>query len=357
MRYYLLAGEPSGDQYGRELADALRAADPEAQIRFRSSAEMVSVMGIAEVASHLGAIARTAREVKRELRSFAPDIFIPIDYPGFNLRMARYAHARGIRVYYYIAPKLWARNEKRITRIQRDVDRLYVLFPFETEYFGRFGVEARYLGNPLGERIAQQAESEPFRQAPNKRTIALLPGSRSHEIAWLTPRYSELEKLMRADRRWDHYELVIAAAPGRTAADYRPYLAPESRIRVVTGCTHALLKAADAAVVCSGTASLEAALLGTPQLVCYGFHPLTWWIARKTVKVRWASLPNLILNRLAVTELLQGDATPSKMLAELARITFDDSARAQMTADFDALRGLLSRPGCVAQIAQDIVRK
>ena len=357
MRYYLLAGEPSGDQYGRELTEALRAADPEAEIRFRGSSEMVSVMGITEVATHLGAIARTAREVKRELRTFKPDVFIPIDYPGFNLRMAHYAHRRCIKVYYYIAPKLWARNEKRIRRIRRDVDRLYVLFPFETEYFGRFGVEARYLGNPLGARIAQQADSEQFRQAPNKRTIALLPGSRSHEIAWLTPRYSALEKLMRADRRWDRYELVIAAAPGRTAADFRPYLAPESRIRVATGCTHALLKAAGAAVVCSGTASLEAALLGTPQLVCYGFNALTWWILKKTVKVRYASLPNLIFNRLSVNELLQKEATPEKMLAALERIVFDEETRSRLAADYATLQELLTRPGCVAQIAQDIVSK
>lgn len=355
MRYYLLAGEPSGDQYGRELATALRAVDPEAEIRFRGSSEMVSVMGIAEVATHLGAIARTAREVKRELRTFAPDIFIPIDYPGFNLRMAHYAHRRGIKVYYYIAPKLWARNEKRISKIQRDVDRLYVLFPFETEYFGRFGVEARYLGSPLGERIAKEADTENFRPAPNKRTIALLPGSRSHEIAWLTPRYSALEKLMRADRRWDRYELVIAAAPGRTAADFRPYLAPESRIRVVTGCTHALLKNADAAVVCSGTASLEAALLGTPQMVCYGFHSFTWWIVKKTVKVRYASLPNLILNRLSVRELLQKEATPEKMLEELAWITFDEEYRGRIAVDYRTLQELLTRPDCLKSLAQDIV--
>ena len=355
MRYYLLAGEPSGDQYGRELAEALRAADPEAKIRFRGSSEMVSVMGVTEVISHLGAIARTAREVKRELRNFRPDVFIPIDYPGFNLRMAHYAHRRGIRVYYYIAPKLWARNEKRISKIQRDVDRLYVLFPFETGYFGRFGVEARYLGNPLGERIAKQAEAEQFRQAPLKRTIALLPGSRSHEIAWLTPRFSALEKLMRADRRWDCYELVIAAAPGRTAADFRPYLAAESRIRVVTGCTHALLKAADAAVVCSGTASLEAALLGTPQLVCYGFNALTWQIAKRVVRVSTVSLPNLILKRFSIRELLQKEATPEKMLEELARITFDEESRARLAADYATLQELLTKPGCVAQIAQDIV--
>ena len=357
MRYYLLAGESSGDQYGRELCEALRAADPEAEIHFRDSSQMVSVMGIAQVISHLGEIAATALEVKRELRTFRPDIFIPIDYPGFNLRMAHYAHRRGIRVYYYIAPKLWARNEKRIAKIQLDVDRLYVLFPFETAYFKRFGVEARFLGNPLGARIAAQAQLESFRPAPNKRTIALLPGSRSHEISWLTPRYSELEKLMRSDHRWDHYELVIAAAPGRTAADFRPYLAPESRIRVVTGCTHALLQAADAAVVCSGTASLEAALLGTPQLVAYGFDPLTWWIAKKTVKVKYVSLPNLILNRLSVKELLQKDATPEKMLAELSRVVFDEEARGRIAADYDQLQKALTRPDCALAIAKDIAAK
>lgn len=355
MRYYLLAGEPSGDQYGHELVRELDRLDPDAEIRFRHSSDMVPAMGIAEVASRLGAIARTAREVKKELRDFAPDVFIPIDYPGFNLRMAHYAHRRGIKVYYYIAPKLWARNEKRIRRIQKDVDRLYTIFPFETEYFGRFGVQARYFGNPLAERVIRQAEAEVFRKAPTKRTIALLPGSRTHEIAWLTPRFCVLEKLMRADRRWDNYELVIAAAPGRLQYDYQPYLTAESRIRVVNGCTHALLKEADAAVVCSGTASLEAALIGTPQLVCYGFNALTWWIAKRVVKVPYVSLPNLILKRLSIKELLQKEAAPEKLLAELGRIVFDAEARAALAADYATLRRELTQPGSVQRIAQDIV--
>ena len=355
MRYYLLAGEPSGDQYGRELADALRAADPQAEICFRDSSKMVSAMGITEVALRAGEIFRCRKEVRRELRNCKPDIFIPIDYPGFNLPMAHYAHRRGIRVYYYIAPKLWARNEKRISKIRRDVNRLYVLFPFETGYFGRFGVEARYFGNPLCEQLEARAAKEHFQPAPHKRTIALLPGSRSHEIAWLTPRYSALEKLMRADRRWDNYELVIAAAPGRTAADFRPYLAPESRIRVVTGNTCALLKAADAAVVCSGTASLETALAGTPQMVCYGFHPLTWWIAKRVVKVPYVSLPNLILGRPTVKELLQREASPEKMLAELERIVFDAEAREGFAADYASLREQLNLPDCIARTAADIV--
>lgn len=355
MRYYLLAGEPSGDLHGRALCEALRRADPQAEIRFRDSSRMISAMGIAEVASHAGAFLRCRREVRRELRAFRPDVFIPIDYPGFNLPMAHFAHRLGIRVYYYIAPKLWARNEKRIARIRRDVDRLYVLFPFEVEYFGRFGVEARYFGNPLGAHIAQKAASEHFSPAPHKRTIALLPGSRNHEIAWLTPRYSELEKLLRADRRWDGYELVIAAAPGRTAADFRPYLAPESRIRVATGCTYALLREAEAAVVCSGTASLEAALLGTPQLICYGFHPLTWQIAKRVVKTPYVGLPNIILGKLVVRELLQKEAAPEKLLAELARITFDSEARAAMQEAYATLRSQLDRPDPLQAIAADIV--
>ena len=200
----------------------------------------------------------------------------------------------------------------------------------------------------------KQADAEVFRKAPNKRTIALLPGSRNHEIAWLTPRFCALEKLMRADHRWDRYELVIAAAPGRLQYDYQPYLSPESRIRVVNGCTHALLKEADAAVVCSGTASLEAALIGTPQLVCYGFNALTWWIAKKTVKVPFVSLPNLILKRLFIKELLQKEATPEKMLAELERITFDESARAALATDYATLQRELTQPGSVQRIAQDI---
>ena len=355
MRYYLISGEPSGDLHGRALEAALRKADPQAEIRFRDASRMTPVMGIFEVLRHLGPLLRRRRDCRREIRTFAPDVFIPIDNPGFNLPLARFAHRRGCRVYYYIAPKLWARAAGRIRRLRRDTDRLYVLFPFETAYFTLRGVEARYFGNPLPGQIRSALERQRFVPTQGKKPIALLPGSRDHEIRWLMPRFAALEQLMSGDSRWDGYELVVAAAPGRTEAQYRAFLGPESRIRIVCDATYALLEASRSALVCSGTASLETALMGTPQAVCYGFHPLTWQIAKRIVHSRFVSLANLILDKEIFRELLQENAAPEKLLEELSRITFDGEVRARMADDYATLRDQLDRQDCLDRIAADIV--
>ena len=449
MRYYIIAGEASGDMHGAALIEGLISCDPQAEIRFRGGPLMEraaqgarcwekasdyrdkAVMGIVEVASKLCSIVHDIGACKRDIEGWNPDLLILIDYPGFNLRMARFARRKGIRVCYYIAPKVWAHGEGRLRRLRRDIDMLYVIFPFEVEYFARHGIAARYFGNPLsdmippaetaaetppvsrppaasaeggteitapaypateadveertiaqsgqithpealpeteapregitiaqGERIPH-TEALPETEAPGEsRMIALLPGSRKGELDYLMPRFAALEALMKIDEAtspWHGWRLVIPAAPNISEAALRSYLPAGSRIEIRTGETYRVLREAHSALVSSGTASLETALIGTPQAVCYGLNPITYLIGRLIIKVPYISLANLILGKEVFRELIQKGASPEKMEAELRRITFDPGCRTAMEADYAKLRAMLSAEGGVARrIAHDI---
>lgn len=366
MKLYVIAGEASGDLHASALMKALFEQDPACRIRFIGGDRMAAaggdmfrhyrdtaVMGVTEVVAKAGRILRNFSDCKKDVESFSPDALVLVDYPGFNLRMARFAHRKGIKVFYYIAPKLWAHGEGRIRQIRRYVDRLFVIFPFEVEYFASRGVDAEYFGNPLPDSV--KAETEGVADTGNGPLLAFLAGSRMSEISRLLPRYVGLEKLLSADRRFDGYRFILACAPSVSESVYRRFLPADSRIFMELGKTCRILSEADAAVVANGTANLEAALCSTPQLSCYAMNGLTFALARLLVRIDMVSLPNIILGRPAIRELLQSDASAENMYEELCSILFDESRRSKMLADYGELRAMLGDGGASGKLAARIL--
>lgn len=370
MRYYLISGEASGDLHGSNLIKGLLQEDKDSEFRFWGGDFMSAaagdrgtlvrhykdsaVMGLVEVIAKLGTISGNMKLCRKDVLQWNPDVVILIDYPGFNLKIAKFAHNHGYKVFYYIPPKLWARGEHRKKQLRRYVDKLFVIFPFEIEYFENLGIHPEYFGNPLVDSIARYDYHEIG--DPEKRKIALLAGSRNLEIKYLMPRFVKLEKLMAKDGRWADFQLIVAAAPSVDIQTYRKYLPEDSRIQIVSGDTYSVLRSAEAAVISSGTASLEAALIKTPQVVCYGFNELTYLIARLVVKVKYISLANLILDKLIFKELIQHDAAPERILIELERLVFDSSYRQSMLSDYDDLQSALGGDCPSRRIAGEIVR-
>lgn len=350
MKYYVIAGEASGDLYASDLVRALQSLDPASEIRFRGSDAATAVMGGVELLGSARRIGVRLAACKREIRDWRPDVVILVDYPGFNLRVARYAKAQGRKVAWYIAPKVWAHRAGRVRALRRNVDALYCVFPFEPAWFRAHGIEPRYFGNPLVDSIAQTE----FKLVGDGKMIALLAGSRAFELKFLMPRFVALERLLDADPRMAGYRLVVACAPSLDLSTYRQYLPENSRIELIQGRTRDILHQADAAVISSGTASLEAALLGTPQVVCYGADSVSFALAKWTVKVPFISLANLTLGRGIFRELLQEQATPEQIKAELERLLFDEACRAQLAADYQELKTKLGGAGASDRTAQDI---
>lgn len=349
MKFYIVAGEVSGDLHGSNLIRGLLEVDPSCEIRFYGGDLMAeaggvmfrnfrdnAVMGVTEVISRAGKILGNLSAVKRDILAFNPDAVILVDCPGFNLRIARFAHSRNIRTYYYIAPKVWAHGEWRIRLLKKYVDKLFVIFPFEVEYFRSRGINAIYCGNPLLDILPFAGTG--FHEG---RTIALLAGSRKTEIDRLMPRYLALEKILDEDERFSGFKLVLACAPSVDMETYCRHIPAGSRIEPVKGDTYGVLSRASAAVVANGTANLEAALAGTPQVSCYAMNPITFFIARLLVKVDMVSLPNIILGRVAIKELLQKDADPQSIRNELVSILFDSCRRRRMLEDYEELRSVL----------------
>ena len=392
MKYYIIAGEASGDLHGSLLMKGLLASDPQAQFRFWGGEKMegvwresrggegscegagggkvrdvrdTAVMGVVEVVAKARQLGRNLAFCKADIARFAPDAVILIDYPGFNLKIAKFAHTAGFKVFYYIAPKVWATRERRVEKLRRYVDRLYVIFPFEVEWFRSRGIEPVYLGNPLAESIDSQLAAAPGREAflkanglDDRPMIALLAGSRRQEIKFLAPRFNRLADILSLPESplRDH-QLVVAAAPGVAPEIYESYFGA-SGIKIVYGATYPLLKYADAAAVASGTASLEAAIIGCPQVVCYGMNPLSFKIAMALLKVKYVSLANLILDKLIFKELLQDICTPEAIAAELITLTGDVPYRQEMLHQYTALRAALAGDGATSvagHIASDML--
>lgn len=365
MKYYLIAGEASGDLHASKLMQALRQCDPACEFRFWGGDAMTAeggtrvrhfrdtaVMGVSAVVAKAPQVLRHLSSCKADVLAWRPDALILVDYPGFNLRIARFAKAHGLKVFYYIAPKAWAHKARRVKQLRRDVDVLYSIFPFELDWFRARGVEPRFFGNPLCDSIAGW-DFRPL-EGDGERRIALLAGSRRAELKFLMPRFTALEKLLAADPQLASCRLTLAAAPSLPVEEYRRYLPEGSRIEVVTGRTYDVLAAAQAAVINSGTASLEAALIGTPQIVCYGFDRLTWLAAKLLVKVPFISLANLTLNRLIFPELIQDAASPEAICDQLKRLLLDGETSARMKADYEALKTVLGGAGASGRIAKDI---
>lgn len=356
MRYYLIAGEASGDLHGSNLIHGIRKADPEAVFRFWGGDKMAeaggaenlamhyknaSFMGFTEVLLHLRTIFRQIDECKADITAFQPDVLILIDYAGFNLRIARFAKEVSIPTYYYIAPKVWAWKESRIKKIRKYVDRLFVIFPFEIEYFRSKGIEPIYEGNPLIDAIDQRRSSllprEEFiakNHLDERPIIALLAGSRRSEIGYNLPFMVELSKL------YPQYQFVVAGVSWLDRSIYTPYL-QGSDVRYICDETYELLAVSEAAVVTSGTATLETALLGVPQIVCYRRDWASMLIGKAFLKIPYVSLVNLVLHREAVRELLQHHMNMKNATAELEAILPGGRKHERMMADYAQLQELI----------------
>ncbi len=372
MKYYVIAGEASGDLHGSYLVRGLRRVDPAARIRgwggdlmARQGVQLdvhyrdTAFMGFVEVVRNLPAIVRLMARCKRDIEAFGPDVLLLIDYPGFNLRMARWARKRGMRVFYYISPQVWAWKEGRVATIRRAVDRMFVILPFEPEFYARHGVEVTYFGHPLvdevhdffGRHAADRAAfAERHQLAAERPIVALLPGSRPQEIV------RSLKVMLAVACRQPQRQFVVAGAPAIAPDYYRAlmahYAAP-ANVCLVHGQTWPLLAVADAALVTSGTATLETALFGVPQVVCYRGSRLSYLIARRLIKVPFISLVNLIAERQLVTELIQDAFVPERTAAELDRL-FEEPHREAIRAGYDALRQSLGRPGVSERIAKEM---
>lgn len=370
MKYYLLAGEPSGDLHGANLIKGLKKADPEARFRFWGGDLMAeaggtenlakhyretSFFGIVQVLKNLKTIRRQMRECQADVAAYAPDALILVDYPGFNMKMARWAKEHGIRTIYYIAPKVWAWREWRVKNIRRFVDLLLIIFPFERNYFAGKGIKAVFEGNPLEDAIEARRANLPtpevFRRQnglDERPIVALLAGSRRGEIR------DNLPLMARLSERFPAYQFVVAGVHWLDKALYEKYMAGSS-IRYVCDRTYETLATAEAAVVTSGTATLETALLGIPEVVVYR----TLWFQVKlqpyVLKVPWVSLVNLNLERESVAEIIQSDLDIARAERELRAILTGGEKRDRMLSDFEELRTVIGGPGASDRFARRIV--
>ena len=370
MKYFLIAGEPSGDLHGANLIKGLRKADPAAEFRFwggdlmaaaggaqnlRKHYRETSFFGVVQVLRNLGTIRRQMHECREEIAAWQPDVLILVDYPGFNMKMARWAHARGIRTFYYIAPKVWASREGRIRALRRDVDRLFVIFPFECDYFPRHGIEPLFEGNPLVDALEARRAALPTPEEFRRRNgldprpiIALLAGSRRSEIR------KNLPLMARLAQRFEGWQFVVAGVPWLDRALYEE-AAAGSGIRYVCDQTYEVLLAAEAAVVTSGTATLETALLGTPEVVVYRLPAIEYRCMPLVVRCPWISLVNLNLGRESVAEVLQSSLDTARAERELRAILPGGEKRERMLADFRELRTIIGGPGASDRVAARMV--
>ena len=366
MKYYIIAGEASGDLHASNLVRELKKKDPEAEVRgwggdlMRDAGVSIvrhykdtAIMGFVNVLRKLGTLKANIRYCREDIRKWNPDVVILVDYAGFNLRIARFAKRIGLKVFYYISPKLWAWNTGRVKQIKRYVDRMYTIFPFETEFYRHYDYPVYYGGNPLVDAIASRpCQEETFADfihangLPDRPIIALLAGSRKQELKYVLP------MMLRMVPYFQEYQFVIAGAPSMAAGDYAPYV-KDVPVHIVYGETYRLVSQAKAALVTSGTATLETALLRTPQVVCYnGEAPrLSYFLFKTVVKVKYISLVNLIYGGEAVKELMMQYLTEDNLRRELSRILTDASAREKMLNAYDEIIRRLGSPGASARFA------
>jgi lipid-A-disaccharide synthase len=340
------------------LCEALIRHDPAANVTGWGGEAMTAVsvnvtrhyrelayMGFVEVIKHLPAIFRNFKACKEEILQLAPDALILVDYPGFNLRMARWAHTHNIPVYYYISPQLWAWHTSRVHGIKKAVRKMYVILPFEKDFYKTYGMDVMYIGHPLAVEIKKEND---FQYDPVKGNIALLPGSRKHEVERILPEMAGLIRKMK------EYHFTVAAVPHLPVALYEDMLAGLSNVSIVTGDMKSVLRNSAAAIVTSGTATLETALLGVPQIVVYKGSPVSYQIAKRLIKVRFISLVNLIMDTELVPELIQSDCTSEKMAQQLVQILSPDVSRQIKTA-YQQLSSLLTSGGGAESAAIDII--
>lgn len=371
MKYYIIAGEASGDLHGSNLMKGILKADPEAKFRFWGGDRMAEVggrenlakhynqtsfFGVTEIIKNLRTILSQLSECQRDLMDFAPDVLICIDYPGFNFKMAKFAHSKGIRTFYYISPKVWAWKERRVELIRKYVTKLFIIFPFEVEYFSQRGIEAIYEGNPLMDSIAQTLSLLPSKEEfvaenglDSRPIVALLAGSRKSEIR------RNMEFMVALAEAHPEWQFVVAGVSWQPSELYQSFI-KGADIKVLTDKTYGLLKYASGAVVCSGTATLETALIGTPEVVCYRMDEFSYRVARAFVKIGFISLVNIIMGREVVRELIQHDMTVENASKELRDIMEEGAKHTKMVADYKELQRIVGSEGASDRFAARMVK-
>lgn len=365
MKYYLIAGEASGDLHASNLMASIKQEDSSADFRFFGGDKMARVggtlvkhyrelayMGFIPVLLHAKTILNNMKMCKRDIENWNPDVVILVDYPGFNLDIAKFVHKRKIaKVFYYISPKIWAWKEYRIKNIRRDVDELFSILPFEVEWFRKRNYDVHYVGNPCVDAIHNTLHSKPSNSSIPSPQIAILSGSRKQEIK------DNLTKMLQAASRFKDYELVLAAAPGIDREYYNTFIPEGINLKIVSDKTYEVLNSSTAALVTSGTATLETAIIGTPQVVCYAMRParLFGFLRRHFLNVKFVSLVNLVCGREVVKELVADDMTVDNIIDELTRILPGGVGRDKMLSDYKEMNQILGGPGASRRAAKEIV--
>ena len=365
LKYYIIAGEASGDLHGSNLMKAIKEKDSQAEFRFWGGDLMqehggilvkhyreLAFMGFLEVALNLRTILRNIKLCKEDIKKYQPDVLVLVDYPGFNLRIAEFAKKLGIKIAYYISPQLWAWKEGRVETIKKYIDKMLVILPFEKDFYKKHQVEADFVGHPLLDAIKDLPEINitDFKKENNlndKEIIALLPGSRKQEVEKM------LQMMLSVRSSFLNYQFVIAGAPSLPRDFYEKYV--DENVHFVSNRTYDLLRCSKAALVTSGTATLETALLNIPEVVCYKGSQISYEIAKRLIKnIEYISLVNLIMNREVVKELIQNELTTTNLVTELEKI-LQGEKRQQILNDYQELRQKLGGSGASANAAEIIV--
>ena len=367
MKYYIIAGEASGDLHAANLIAEIKKLDNKAEFRAwggdlmrKQGVTMVkhyrhtAFMGFVEVAVNLNKILRNIKECKADLVAYQPDVVILVDYPGFNLRIAKFAHQKGMKVCYYISPQVWAWKRHRVYKIRKCVDKMLVILPFEEPFYKEYGVNVTFVGHPLLDELAKLNATPRLsfvhrnNLSEKREIIALLPGSRKQEVERM------LGTMLKVIPHFPQYQFVIA---GVSSLDQNLYqrMIGDKDVRLVENQTYELLQNSSAALVTSGTATLETALLAVPEVVCYKANRLSFLIAKNLVKVKYISLVNLIMDRMVVKELIQNDFTEANLVKELDRLLKDPKKQKQLLEDIDTLKERLGNSGASKNAAEVIV--
>ena len=367
MKYYIIAGEASGDLHASNLVAEIKKKDKRAEFRGwggnlmqKQGVELVkhyrmtAYMGFVEVAVNLRKVLGNIAQCKKDIIDYQPDVIILVDYPGFNLRIADFAHEQGFKVFYYISPQVWAWKRRRVKKIKKTVDKMLVIFPFEEEFYKNYGIDVTYVGNPLLDELAKFGTANRsifLRQnslGEKREIIALLPGSRKQEVKRMLP------IMLRVIPDFPNYQFVIAGVSS-LGKEYYKKMTGNADVFLVMDQTYELLQNSSAAVVTSGTATLETALFTVPEVVCYKANWSSYLIARWLIKVKYISLVNLVMNKEVVKELIQKDLTKDNIANELASILRNGKRQQQILEDYDELRERLGNAGASEKAANLIV--
>lgn len=367
LKLYIVAGEASGDLHSSNLMTALLEENPNIDFRFWGGDRMTAIqnkglvkhikelafMGFVEVLANLRTILKNISFCKQDIEAYQPDAIVLVDYPGFNLRIAKWAKSKGIKVYYYISPSIWAWKQSRVHKIKKIVDHMFVILPFEKAFYEKFDYEVEYVGNPLIDEIAKYKRNNTSDQLKEKHgldkrpILAILPGSRKQEVS------KKLPIMLEALKGITSHQMVVAGAPTLEKSFYESIT---TEAHIIYGETYSILANSDLAVVTSGTATLETALFKVPEVVCYKGSEISYRIAKKLIKVEYISLVNLIMNKEIVKELIQRDCNPTLIRTEIDKLMHDPIYRKNMENAYDELEKILGGEGASKKVAQSLLK-